>query len=531
MTHLPSKIKGIKIFSLVFLFAIGFNSTIFAKTKPIKVASKSYHKKADHSTFPILQKKFKSPQEVTKACITCHTNRDDEFMKTSHWTWTETNKDKMHGKYLLGKKNVLNNFCIGITSNEARCTSCHAGYGWKDKTFDFSDSKNVDCLVCHDQTGTYKKFPTKAGLPVTKPTMFKGKKLYDVPDYNKIAQSVSIPKRDNCGACHYSGGGGNNVKHGDLESALNRTTKKVDVHMGRDGKNMLCVDCHETENHNIPGKLYTVSSSNKNRVMCTQCHKETVHENPILEKHTARVACQTCHIPTYAKVNPTKMTWDWSKAGEDRKEEDITKQYGKETYMKMKGEFTWGKDVVPDYVWFNGTASHTLLSDKIDPSKPVELNILNGSYSDKHSKIIPVKIFKGKQIYDSVNNTFIQPKVFGKKGSGAYWADFDWNRAAEEGMKAVGQSYSGKYGFVETKSYWPINHMVSPKEEALKCTDCHSANSRLAGLTDFYLPGGRDNNKTVDWSARILILLTILGIIIHAVLRILGNKKIIFKGE
>ncbi len=527
-----SKDKTLEFFSIVLiaLFVVMISDQNYGQTEAIKGHSSRYQQTADHSEFPELQKKFNNPHEVTQACITCHNKRDDEFKKSSHWKWGRENYDKKHGKYELGKRNVLNNFCIGIRSNEPRCTSCHAGYGWKDNNFDFSKSDNIDCLVCHDQTGTYKKYPSKAGYPVTKPTMFKGKKLFNPPDYNLVAQSVAPPQRENCGTCHFSGGGGNNVKHGDLEKALLKTNKKVDVHMGVDGENMLCTDCHITEHHKISGKLFTVSSINESRVECTQCHIGDIHNNDIIKKHTKRIACQTCHIPEYAKVNPTKMTWDWSKAGEDRKHEDIEEQYGMETYMKKKGEFTWGKNVKPDYIWFNGTSSHVLLEDKIDPSKPVVLNKLNGSFEDKNSKIIPVKIFRGKQIYDTENLTFIQPKVFGKKGSGAYWADFDWNKAAEAGMKAANRPYSGKFGFVETESYWPINHMVSEKEEALKCTDCHTKNGRLAGLTGFYLLG-RDGIDLIDTIALILLVITILGIIGHAILRILGNKKIIFKDK
>ncbi len=55
----------------------------------------------------------------------------------------------------MGKNGLtLNNFCISIHSNEPRCASCHVGYGWKDASFDFSSEEKVDCLVCHDRTGT-----------------------------------------------------------------------------------------------------------------------------------------------------------------------------------------------------------------------------------------------------------------------------------------------------------------------------------------------------------------------------------------
>lgn len=65
----------------------------------------------------------------------------------------------------IGKTNIINNYCIEISSNQARCTSCHSGYGWENDDFDFTDARNIDCLICHDQTFTYEKFPTAAGYP------------------------------------------------------------------------------------------------------------------------------------------------------------------------------------------------------------------------------------------------------------------------------------------------------------------------------------------------------------------------------
>ncbi len=106
---------------------------------------------------------------VTTACLDCHEDAAKAFMKTSHWTWEPTQNVVGKGVVTLGKKNTINNFCIAITSNWPRCTSCHAGYGWKDDSFDFSDATKVDCLVCHDQTGKYRKFPTGAGDPVYSP--------------------------------------------------------------------------------------------------------------------------------------------------------------------------------------------------------------------------------------------------------------------------------------------------------------------------------------------------------------------------
>ncbi len=85
--------------------------------------------------------------------------------------------------------------------------------------------------------------------------------------------------------------------------------------MASNGEDMSCVDCHVTDKHQMSGKLYALSSENKDRASCEYCHTEDPHEGKILNEHTMRIACQTCHIPLYAKANGTKMWWDWSTAG------------------------------------------------------------------------------------------------------------------------------------------------------------------------------------------------------------------------
>jgi len=116
-----------------------------------------------------------------------------------------------------------------------------------------------------------------------------------------------------------------------------------------------------------------------------------------------------------------------------------------------------------------------LLGEKIDPSKqPVHHNYPLGKKGEKNAKIWPFKIMKGKQMYDSGNNTFVVPHLFG-----GYWKHWDWNQAMADGMKAAGLPYSGKYAWVETDMYWKITHMVVPKAQALKCNDCHGAKGRM----------------------------------------------------
>ncbi|SJZ73762.1 octaheme c-type cytochrome, tetrathionate reductase family [Trichlorobacter thiogenes] len=412
---------------------------------------------------------FKTGPEVTKKCMECHEAETKSFMKSVHWTWAK--KQKINGKEMeYGKKNALNNFCVAIDSNWPRCTSCHAGYGWKDKSFDFNKAENVDCLVCHETTGTYKKTPAGAGNPDSK------------VDLVKVAQSVGKPTRQACGSCHFYGGGGDRVKHGDLDSSLANPSAEIDVHMGGKAK-MTCQSCHKGgKDHAIKGEAIAVSVGAGPRIMgCTDCHKENVHKNGFLNKHAKKVACQTCHIPTFAKAKATKVWWDWSTAGKNLKPEEIKHdQYGEHLYAKMKGDFKWDKDVVPTYEWYNGTVDRVLLGDKIDPSKVVKLSAAKGDRKDPNAKIMPFKIMRGKQPYDSVNNTVAVVNTFGPPTSEtAYWVKYDWNKAIEAGMKAANQPYSGKYGFIETSMVWAVNHMVAPKDKALKCGDCHGDKGRL----------------------------------------------------
>ncbi|MFB6319512.1 tetrathionate reductase family octaheme c-type cytochrome [Saccharicrinis sp. FJH54] len=466
----------------------------------------------DHSKLPELNREFKTPQEVTEACNSCHTERHKEVMNSSHWNWERISYVEGRGITATGKRNVLNNFCIGSQTNQQACAKCHIGFGMSDDHFDFNNARNVDCMVCHDNSEDYHKGAALAGYPDR------------TVNLKEVAQSVGNPKKMNCGSCHFYSGGGNNVKHGDLEEALLACTRDVDVHMAANGMDMNCVACHTAKNHQIRGRLYSVSSTNTQRATCEQCHTSTPHFDDLLNRHNAKVACQTCHIPEYAKVNATKMAWHWSSAGKLKDGEPYSEEdsLGNHTYLSIKGDFKWERNVKPDYMWFNGTADHYVLGDTIK-SIPVQMNTLFGSHDDPDSKIVPVKIHKGDQIYDKKYKMLIQPKLYGpEKGDSAFWMDFNWDEAARAGMEGVGLPYSGDYGFVNTEMYWPINHMVAPKEEALSCSECHTRdnNGRLAKLNDFYLPG-RDYNKPLESGAHFLLGAALLGVLIHALIRII----------
>lgn len=415
----------------------------------------------DHSTFfAEVAGELETGPDVTRACLRCHEDEAHEVMQTSHWSWTGDHVERDGETVAIGKKNLLNNFCISIESNWPACTTCHAGYGWRDADFDFSDPTRVDCLVCHDTSGQYRKKGGGAGLPA------------DDVDLLAAARSVGVPTRDNCGRCHFNGGGGNAVKHGDLDGSMYYPHENVDVHMGR--HDFLCQDCHQTRDHELPGRSMSVSVSNTNRVRCTDCHDDTPHGHDRLDAHTTTVACQTCHIPYMAVRTPTKMQWDWSKAGEDRPDADPHE------YLKIKGEFLYDENVAPEYAWYDGHSTRYLKGDRIDPTSVTPMNEPLGDIDDPDARIWPFKIHRGMQLYDTEHLYMLNPKTYGE---GGYWKDFDWDQAARLGADASGLDYSGGYGFAPTRMSWPLSHMVAPVEDALQCIDCHG-------------PGGR-----MDWQA------------------------------
>ena len=91
-----------------------------------------------------------------------HTEAAGQIHRTKHWTWEAVNAQTQQK---LGKKTILNNYCISIASNQAACTTCHVGYGWKDNQPD-PHRRRTPTARCHDTTGNYMKAPAPAGSGV-----------------------------------------------------------------------------------------------------------------------------------------------------------------------------------------------------------------------------------------------------------------------------------------------------------------------------------------------------------------------------
>ena len=420
----------------------------------------------------------------TQSCLNCHGKIADNVMTTAHFKWegVAAGITGYEGE-IHGKKDLINNFCIAVPTNEGRCTHCHTGYGWADNTFAFNDPETIDCLICHDQSGTYKKQKTAAGAP--DPNV----------DLDIVARSVAlndgVPTRQNCTFCHANAGGGDNVKHGDIAMSLLDTTRDFDVHMGTDGGDFACVDCHWSEkvgdelvDHGIAGMAYH-SVDEGDMQECDDCHgnRDNIHVGSTVEGVITlhpTLACQVCHIPAIARNTSTMTEWYWDEAGQNIDPIPTDPATGRPTYDKKKGTFVWANNVRPALLYYDGKWDRKMINvNDTYTTTPVDLGSPTADYNTPGAMIYPFKKMVGNQVADTVNQRIMVPHLFGMAGGpNPYWGGFDWNLAIQDGATYTGQPYSGTYDFVDTFMFLKVDHEVAPADQAYgmngACGDCHT---------------------------------------------------------
>lgn len=413
----------------------------------------------------------------TGTCLACHESEAREVHTSVHNQWMGEALYTVNGPDRQGKMEMaVNSYCVNTLGNWNGCGACHVGLGNKPAPTtapSLTQLQNLDCLLCHQQE--YKRVKSNG--------VFVPDTAHMKISMDQAVQTVHKPQRVNCLQCHAKGGGGDNYKRGDLALAHTATTdKNFDVHMATTGKNMSCQTCHQTGKHRIAGRGSDLRQTDLDvPVTCSNCHKDKAtasgHDNAGIGRHVGRVACQTCHISTYARnaadtaaTEATEVHRDWTKP-----------------HVTASGAIhptpTMANNLKPVYRFWSGTSTNYNLKDPavIDPatgryptSRPL------GSIADTQtgSKLYPFKYKTAYQPLATRANTLIA------LDTSVYFKTGDLVSAIKAGLANMKLASTEPYSLVTTDTLQLITHEVRPESQALQCSQCHGSTATQMKLKD-----------------------------------------------
>lgn len=415
--------------------------------------------------------------EGTKTCLECHEHEARTFFESRHYQWrggaqTETSDQEAES---LGKLTTINDFCttpgyqwIGKTYNDegkvlaSGCSSCHSGLGKLPGDEPTREQlENMDCLICHASGYRRDLYKSDAGEWEWRPILHENQEGMDI-----VSKRLSLPDRAMCLRCHSASGGGPNFKRGDIEYILKDPDYEHDVHMSpvsEGGQDMWCIDCHTDDDHThrMIGRGVDMAANDRpdKTIDCAaQCHEGHSHDNERINDH-GRLACQTCHIPEFARDDPTDMFRDWSNVHFD----------------EAKGKYMYEQeleyDVEPEYAWYNGDRYVQI------PGRPVKRNaqgkvtmvVPTAGRDDLDAKIAPFKVHRG------VLPVLVKEQWIAPLTTEELFHHGNPNKAVRDGVKLWYGLDVDDEGFKwePTIRYMGIYHAIPPAEEALGCSDCH----------------------------------------------------------
>jgi hypothetical protein len=311
----------------------------------------------------------------------------------------------VNGPDVQGKLNTaLNSYCISILGNWNACGSCHVGLGAKpEATATPSQLQNIDCLICHQKD--YKR---------------------------KKVSGVFVPDTANMALVH---------------AAI--TDRNFDVHMSSTGANLTCQQCHTTQNHRIAGRgsdLRQTDLDVKVSFSTASCHTtkttSTGHATADVNRHVNRVACQTCHIKTYARkaadttaTESTEVYRDWT-----------TPEWST-ALSRWEPLITRGSDLKPDYTFWNGTSWNYSLNETVrfeSATGTYPTSRPEGGISDTGSMLYPFKYKKALQpLADSLG-------VLVALDTAVYFSTGNYDNAVKAGLANMGHPGTTLYSNVDT---------------------------------------------------------------------------------
>ena len=141
-----------------------------------------------------------------------------DLMKTSHWTW-ESSRSACPGArnsgQSIGRTSQINNFCIGAQGNENKLPPAMRATDGRAGVPNSRNTRTWDCLACHAEPGAVRQ-----GCGATRRRRW---------TLLAAAEACAPPRARTAAKCHFDGGGGNGVKHGDLDQNLYFPGRSLDV--------------------------------------------------------------------------------------------------------------------------------------------------------------------------------------------------------------------------------------------------------------------------------------------------------------
>jgi hypothetical protein len=193
----------------------------------------------------------------------------------------------------------------------------------------------------------------------------------------------------------------------------------------------------------------------------------TSHPSSTIRRHLDRVACQSCHIPFYAKnaadtaaSEATEMHRTW-----------LGTHSAAPPFHPISDK---SNNQVPVYRYWNGDSRNYLLHETavLDPatgryptSRPI------GHSSNPGAKLYA---FKYKTAEQPITNNTSQLIAL---DTSVFFATADAAAATEQGLVNMGLSPSTPYSWIETDTLQMLNHQVGDEDSALRCDDCHGGSA------------------------------------------------------
>ena len=273
----------------------------------------------------------------------------------------------------------------------------------------------IDCLLCHSSA-----YDMNHRYVVEDDTGTR----WNQDRSMQAAMTVGRPDADMCLRCHQHNMGGDTYVNNAATKALGHKNPRLshnwskrgtpmhpddDVHIAA---GMDCLDCHTAVGHKIArgqGGVDLVSNDLPDvEVSCTKCHTNAPHmrnkaTSAMLNGHTERLGCETCHITKLQKNAVVLIDW-------------INPVFHEDVGVWSPNPILRSGDmrVVGGYLWYNGTGSFLANALGDNPSNPGVYNPLMSNIT-QYNRIKDMDI-KGGGVKDNNFLAQLSPELLKKRG-------------------------------------------------------------------------------------------------------------------